>query len=77
MQIEIRLHGILRDRLPREAKGQTTLLLADGTTVADLLAALGLHGYLYVAVNDRMIEEHMQRLSDSDRVEIFVPSAGG
>jgi molybdopterin converting factor small subunit len=77
MQIHVRLHGILRDRLPREAKGWTTVTLGEGATVADLLAALALDGYLHVAANEAVIEDFSQPLGIDDQVDIFLPVAGG
>jgi sulfur carrier protein ThiS len=77
MQINVRLHGILRDRLPAEANGRMVVRLADSATVADLLAELRLDGYLHVARNEGMIEDFTQPLESGDQVEIFLPSAGG
>jgi sulfur carrier protein ThiS len=77
MQIHVRLHGILRDRLPAEAKGRTVVRLDRGATFADLLASLALDGYLLVASNESVIEDFTQPLGSDDQVDVFLPVAGG
>ncbi len=75
--IHVRLLGMLRDKLPREAKGRASLELPDGATVADLLAQLELRGHLQVAINDTIVENEDTPLRSGDQVEIFRPAAGG
>ncbi len=77
MQIHIRLHGALRDKLPAEARGGAVLTLPEGTAVAALLDQLALHGYIQVAINQEIIENQTTTLQDGDQVEVFRPAAGG
>lgn len=77
MQIHIRLYGTLRDLLPAEAKGRTTLELQDGATAAEVLAQLKLDSTSMIAINDEHESEHSQVLQDGDRLSVFMPVAGG
>ena len=77
MQIQIRLHGALRDKLPAADRGRAVLTLPEGTAVAALLDQLSLRGYIQVAINQEIIENPDTNLQDGDRVEIFRPAAGG
>ena len=77
IEIHIRLHGALRDKLPTEDKGRTTLTLNDGTTVTAVLEQLSLLRRIEVAINDEIVDNQDIILQDGDRVEIFRPVAGG
>jgi sulfur carrier protein ThiS len=77
MQIHVRLHGALRDKLPAEMKGRAVLDFEEGTTVTAVLAHLSLHGRIQVALNQKTTENKDTILQDGDRLEIFRPAAGG
>jgi thiamine biosynthesis protein ThiS len=77
MQIHLHLFSILREKLPREARGETTLDLADGETVADLLAKLDIQRNVVVSVNDVHEPDKTRILSDGDDVKIFSSVGGG
>jgi len=77
MQIQIRLHGALRDVLPVSEKGRTTLNLPAGSTMADLLAHFKFTRPIAAAVNDEVEVEPSHGLQDGDRVEIFAIAGGG
>jgi thiamine biosynthesis protein ThiS len=77
ISIHIRLHGALRDKLPPEAKGRTTLSLPEGTTVTAVLEQLSLQRRTEVAVNDEIVDNRDIPLQDGDRLEVFRPAAGG
>ena len=51
MQVNVRLHGILRDQVPPEAKGRVTVSLDDGAAVGDLLTKLGIKRRVVIALN--------------------------
>ncbi len=51
MQVDIHLHGILRDHLPPDAKGRAAINLDDGATVGDLLIQLGVMRRVIIALN--------------------------
>jgi thiamine biosynthesis protein ThiS len=77
IEIHVRLHGALRDKLPPEDKGRTTLTLPDGASLTAVLEQLSLHRHIEVAVNDEIVDNQDIILQDGDRVEIFRPAAGG
>ena len=77
MTVHIRLHGILRDRLPAEAKGRTTLNLPEDARITDALNHLALVGHLQVACNDVVTDDFALPLHDGDTIEVFLPVAGG
>lgn len=70
------LHGILRDFLPRKAKGKTTLSLPEGATIQDVVNQLKINRTVNSAVNGAQVElSHI--LQDGDDLQIFRPIAGG
>ena len=77
MQVQIHLHGILRDKIPAEKRGRTTLTLPENANVQDVLDHFDLHRIVSIAVNDE-IEIHPDHpLSDGDCVELFRVAGGG
>ncbi len=77
MHVSIHLHGILRDLLPAEAKGRGTLALDDGSSVAELLAALDIQRRVVVSVNGHSNIEATHVLHDGDQVVVYTPVGGG
>lgn len=77
MQVSVHLHGILRDHLPPEARGQATLSLDDGATVGDLLAQLGIKRRVIVALNHNQEPDETYVLQDGDKVSIYTVIGGG
>jgi sulfur carrier protein ThiS len=77
MQVHVRLYGILRDQLPAEAKGRATLDLAEGASIADLLAQLGFEKRVRVARNGLLVNDSTQPLNDGDKVSVFRSASGG
>lgn len=76
MEIQVTLLGALRDKLPRQNRGQTTLTLAEGATVADILSQLQLATTTASAINGTQIEKS-QVLKDGDAVQLFRQLGGG
>ena len=77
MRVTVKLHGILRDHLPREAKGKTTLTLVDDATVAHVRAHLGIDRRCVTLVNDEEIEDGTRLLQDGDDVQMLMVLGGG
>lgn len=77
MNVSVHLHGLLREVLPLEAKGQTTLNLPDGATVADLITHFGFQRRVVAAVNDEIEVAPDHPLHDGDDVALFTVMAGG
>lgn len=77
MQVNVHLHGILRDCLPLDAKGRVTLMLHEGTTVHDVVALLGTERRVAVSVNGALELETACVLHDGDDIAIFTVLGGG
>ena len=75
--IHVRLHGILRDKIPAEAKGRTTLSLPDGSTVAAVFEQFSLRSSVEVAINEEIVDNQDTPLQDGERLEFFRAAAGG
>ena len=76
MEVQLTLHGILRDHLPRQAKGKTTLSLPEGATVADVLHQFKLKQSVSAAVSGVQVEPgHV--LHDGDDLQLFRMIGGG
>lgn len=77
ISVHVRLHGVLRDKLPAEAKGRTTLSVPEGTTIAALLEQFSLRSSVEVALNEEIEDNRERPLVDGDRLEFFRAAAGG
>ena len=77
MKVQIRLHGILRDKLPAETRGRAELELPPASTVADVLAHFNIDRLVTIAVNEEVELDESHPLQDGDAVEIFRVAAGG
>lgn len=76
MEVQLTLHGILRDYLPRQAKGKTTLALPAGSTVADVAARLKIQQTFTAAVKGVQVNpDHV--LHDGDDLHLFRMIGGG
>lgn len=76
MEVKVTLHGLLRDFLPRQARGKTTLNLPAGATVADVMQALKIDRVVHAVVNGAQVEiTHM--LKDGSELQLFRPPGGG
>ncbi len=77
MQINLHLHGILRDQLPAEKKGKTTLTLQAGATLQDLLYLLKFNRPVQAAVNNEVELADDHPLTEGDEVALFTVIGGG
>ena len=76
MEVKVTLHGILRDYLPREAKGRTSLTVPEGTSIADIVGQLAIKQTVSAVVNGTEVEvDHVLR--DDDDLQLFRLIAGG
>lgn len=76
MEVKLTLHGILRDYLPRQAKGKTSLTLPDGATIADVLQQFEIKQTVSAAINGIQVETS-QVLQDGDDLQMFRMIGGG
>lgn len=76
MQINVTLVGSLRDKLPKAAKGKTTLTLSDDATVADAIAQLGLSSTVSAGIGGVAVD-HNQRLQPGNELQLFRQLGGG
>ena len=76
MEITITLHGILRDYLPRAARGKTTLQLPEGATIDDVVRQLEIKQNVSAAVNGAEVQtDHL--LQGGEELHLFRLIAGG
>ena len=76
MEINLTLHGILRDYLPRQAKGRRSLTLPAGTTVAEVVEQLKIKQTVTAAVNGTQVETDYV-LKNGDDLQMFRMIGGG
>lgn len=77
MQINVRLHGLLRWKLARETKGYLTVELPQGATINDVLEALGVKILVKCSLNGEIERDFTRQLQEGDEVSFFQPSGGG
>ncbi len=76
MKVKLILHGILRDYLPREAKGKTTLDLPDGATIEAVVRQLKIKQNVSAAVTGVEVENN-HILQEGEELHLFRFIAGG
>jgi sulfur carrier protein ThiS len=77
LEIHLQLFSILRDKLPPETKGRTTMQLKDGATLKNLLSELEITRKVVISVNDVQETDNSRELYDGDKVMIFSSVGGG
>jgi sulfur carrier protein ThiS len=77
LKIHLQLFSVLREKLPKEARGETMFDLSDGATVGDLLNALDIQRNVVISVNDAHEPDKTRVLHDGDDIKIFSSVGGG
>jgi len=79
MNVEVRLYAGLRAESVRSSGDVFSVPLAEGATLSDLLAHLGIQPDLVhlAIVNGQILHDRAARLADGDRVALFPPVGGG
>lgn len=77
MKVRVKLYGLLREKLPRETKGQSVLELPPHSTIQDLLNTLQINSMVKASVNDVLERDLQRELQDGDDVHLFRPVGGG
>lgn len=75
MQITVKLMGFLKDKTPPDS----TLTLADSTTVEEVLAALDIPSELVqvITINGSFERDRSRQLADGDKFSVIPPVGGG
>ncbi len=76
MEVNLTLHGILRDYLPRQAKGKTRLTLPEGASISDVVQLLKIKHTVSAAVAGVQVENSYV-LHEGDDLQMFRPIGGG
>ena len=76
MDVNIKLHGILRDYLPKKAKGRTTLTVSEVTTISNIIEQLKIKQTVSAVVNGTEVENN-HTLQNGDELQMFRLIAGG
>ena len=77
MRLHIILHGLLREKLPPEARGRAELEFPAGTTVQQVLDQLGVGEGNLVSVNGEIERDGQRSLQEGDILRCFRPAKGG
>ncbi|MFN2224446.1 MAG: MoaD/ThiS family protein [Candidatus Promineifilaceae bacterium] len=77
ISVHVQLYSILREKLPAEAQGRTTLRFEDGATLDDVLQRLAIGRRVVISVNGRHEPDGVRPLQDEDEVKIFSSVGGG
>jgi molybdopterin converting factor small subunit len=78
MQVHVKLFSLLRRHLPEEAKGEATIDLPAGATVADLIEHLGIVRRIKIlTINGQRETDRARPLQEGDSVRIFPFVVGG
>lgn len=77
MQVHLILHGLLREKLPPDARGRAHLELPEGTTVQAVLDQLGVGPGNLVTVNGEIEPDGQRVLQEGDLLRCFRPAKGG
>lgn len=77
IEVHVQLYSILREKLPAEARGRTTLRFEDGATLDDVLRRLDIGRRVVISVNGQHQADNSRPLGDQDEVKIFSSVGGG
>ena len=77
MKIKVILHSYLRELLPPETQGQTTLELPENSTISDILHILEITTSVACALNENYEPDKSKILKDGDVLRVLRPGAGG
>ncbi len=77
MKIYLHLFSILRENLPPEAKGRSTIFVEEGTTLDNVLMKLGIERRVVMSVNGIHELNRSRQLKDGDKVSFFSSISGG
>jgi molybdopterin converting factor small subunit len=77
LDVHVQLYSILREKLPAEARGRTTLQIEGGATLADIVELLEIKRNIVIGVNGAYERDHSRPLQDGDELTIFSVVSGG
>jgi hypothetical protein len=77
VKVSVTLHSYLRELLPPEARGMTTLELPEGARVRDVVAMLRLPEHAIFSLNEHLERDRELPLRDGDSLRFLRAGAGG
>lgn len=77
MQVKVTLYAMLRDLLPKEARGRAVLDLPPGSTLEDVRARMNLPATVVFAVNGIVERDKNRVLQEGETVGVFRAAGGG
>lgn len=77
MKVTVILHSVLREKLPPNFRGKTTLELTDGATIMDVVEQLDLPKGISFSLNDEILQELDHPLANGDLLRFFRLAGGG
>jgi molybdopterin converting factor small subunit len=77
LTVQVQLYSILREKLPAEARGHTTLQLEVGATLTDIFKLFDIKRRVVTSVNGAHERDHSRTVKDGDEVKIFSAVSGG
>ena len=77
LEVNVQIYSILREKLPAEARGRTTLHLETETTLTDIIELFEIKRSVVIGVNGAYERDHSHPLRDGDEVKIFSAVSGG
>ena len=77
MRLKVVLFGLYREKLPKQARGEADLDVPEATTVAEVLAQLGLNMGVMCVLNGQTELDKAHILQEGDRLQVIPPVGGG
>jgi len=72
VKVKVQLYSILREKLPPEAKGKTSLSLKEGTSLAGILEIFDIRNRVVISVNGAHERDFSREVKDGDEVKIVI-----
>lgn len=77
MKVQLHLYSVLRDKLPKEARGHVQLDLEEGVSLSDLLEQLEIPRRVVISVNGKHETDLNRCMADGDDIHVFSSVSGG
>ena len=77
MRIRVVLYSLLRYKLANETKGRLTLDMPENSSIQDVLDRLMIDLPINVSINNQLINNYDNPLTDNIEIHLFRPTGGG